>query len=163
MYGVIQTDAAINPGNSGGPLVDLSGNVVGINTMIYSGAQGLGFAVSSNTCKKVINNIQSKGSMKWPYLGVKVATMTQDVADSEQIQFVEGAIVMDVISGSPASKAGIKKDDIIVSIDGKKITTADELVSAIRVHNVGDRVSLEIARQGNLDKINLQVVLGSQS
>jgi serine protease Do len=163
MYGVIQTDAAINPGNSGGPLVDLNGNVIGINTMIYSGAQGLGFAVSSDTCKKVVDNILGKGVMKWPYLGVQVTTMTQDIADSEQVDFTDGAIVINVISGSPAFKAGIEKGDIIVSIDEKKITTADELVSAIRAHNVGDRVSLEIVRQGNLNKINLQIVLGAQS
>lgn len=163
MYGVIQTDAAINPGNSGGPLVDLSGNVIGINTMIYSGAQGLGFAVSSNTCKKVIDNIQSKGSMKWPYLGVQVATMTQDIADSENISFVEGAIVMSVVSGSPASKAGVQANDIIVSIDNKKITTADELVSAIRSHNVNDKITLGIVRKGLSNQINLRVVLGSQS
>jgi serine protease Do len=163
MYGVIQTDAAINPGNSGGPLVDLNGNVIGINTMIYSGAQGLGFAVSSDTCKKVVDNILGRGVMKWPYLGVQVTTMTQDIADSEQVDFTDGAIVINVISGSPAFKAGIEKGDIIVSIDEKKITTADELVSAIRAHNVGDRVSLEIVRQGNLNKINLQIVLGAQS
>ena len=163
MYGVIQTDAAINPGNSGGPLVDLNGNVIGINTMIYSGAQGLGFAVSSDTCKKVVDNILGKGAMKWPYLGVQVTTMTQDIADSEQAEFTEGAIVINVISGGPASKAGIKKGDIIVSMDEKKVTTADELVSAIRAHNVGDKISLEIVRQGNIDKINLQVVLGAQS
>ncbi|MCX6088260.1 MAG: trypsin-like peptidase domain-containing protein [Caldiserica bacterium] len=163
MYGVIQTDAAINPGNSGGPLVDLSGNVVGINTIIYSGAQGLGFAVSSNTCKKVINNIQSTGSMKWPYLGVQIATMTQDVADSENTSFVEGAIVMTVISGGPASKAGVQTGDIIISIDDKRITTADELVSSIRAHNVGDKITLGIIRKSSSNQINLQVVLGSQS
>ena len=163
MYGVIQTDAAINPGNSGGPLVDLSGNVVGINTMIYSGAQGLGFAVSSNTCKKVINNIQSTGSMKWPYLGVQVATMTQDVADSENTSFVEGAIVMTVISDGPASKAGVQTGDIIISVDDKRITTADELVSSIRAYNVGDKITLGIIRKSGSNQINLQVVLGSQS
>jgi serine protease Do len=163
MYGVIQTDAAINPGNSGGPLVDLSGNVVGINTMIYSGAQGLGFAVSSNTCKKVIDTIQSKGTMKWPYLGVQVATMTQDVADSENTSFVEGAIVMTVISGGPASKAGVQTGDIIISVDDKRITTADELVSSIRAYNVGDKITLGIIRKSGSNQINLQVVLGSQS
>lgn len=163
MYGVIQTDAAINPGNSGGPLVDLSGNVIGINTMIYSGAQGLGFAVSSNTCKKVINNIQSTGSMKWPYLGVQIATMTQDVADSENTSFVEGAIVMTLISDGPASKAGVQTGDIIISVDDKRITTADELVSSIRAHNVGDKITLGIIRKSSSNQINLQVVLGSQS
>lgn len=163
MYGVIQTDAAINPGNSGGPLVDLNGNVIGINTMIYSGAQGLGFAVSSDICKKVVDNILGKGVMKWPYLGVQVATMTQDVADSENTSFVEGAIVMIVISGGPASKAGVQTGDIIISVDDKRITTADELVSSIRAHNVADKITLGIIRKSGSNQINLQVVLGSQS
>lgn len=163
MYGVIQTDAAINPGNSGGPLVDLSGNVIGINTMIYSGAQGLGFAVSSNTCTKVIGSILKTGTIKWPFLGVSVATMTQDIASTEGISYAEGAFVASVSANSPASKAGVQTGDIIISIDDKRITTADELVSSIRAYNVGDKITLGIIRKGGSNRINLQVVLGSQS
>jgi serine protease Do len=163
MYGVIQTDAAINPGNSGGPLVDLNGNVIGINSMIYSGAEGLGFAVSSDTCTKVINSILKTGSMQWPYLGVSVATMTEDVASSEGIPYVAGAFVASVSVNSPASKAGIAKDDIIVSIDGTKIITADQLVTAIRAHSVGDKINIELVRPNSSNPVTLDVTLAVQS
>ncbi len=163
MYGVIQTDAAINPGNSGGPLVDLTGNVIGINTMIYSDAQGLGFAVSSNTCKKVIDNLLTTGKVQWPYLGVQVSTMTEQIANENGLPYLEGAYVVGVQQLSPAARAGVKNGDIITAIDSKKIRTADELVSVIRSHNVGDTITLEIVRGTKSNVITTQATLGSQS
>lgn len=160
MYGVIQTDAAINPGNSGGPLVDLSGNVVGLNTMIYSGAQGLGFAVSSNTCVRVFDSISKTGKMEWPYMGVQLTTMTEDLATQRNIPYISGVLVERVVAGSPASRAGIRVNDVITSINGKGVKTADELVKEIRSYEVGDRVTLGIVR--NNENINVDVVLGVQ-
>ncbi|MGC8757276.1 MAG: S1C family serine protease [Caldisericaceae bacterium] len=163
MYGVIQTDTAINPGNSGGPLVDLQGNVIGINTMIYNNSQGLGFAVSSNTCEKVINDILAKGKVQWPFLGVGVTTMSESLAQQQNIKYVEGVLVSSVQAGSAASKAGIKVNDIITAIDGKAVTTSDQLISIIRGHNVGDKITLTILRANSNNPIQVTAVLGSQS
>lgn len=162
MYGVIQTDAAINPGNSGGPLVDLSGNIIGINTMIYSEAQGVGFAVSANTCKKVIDSILTKGKIEWPYLGVQLTTMTEKFAEENNLPFVEGACIISVQPLSPAARAGLKAGDIIISIDGKLIKNADEVVSEIRARDVGGKIEIELVRGSKSNKIKVQAILGSQ-
>ena len=162
MHGIIQTDAAINPGNSGGPLVSLNGEIVGINTMIYQNAQGLGFAVSSNTCKKVIDSILKNGKVEWPFLGVEVTTMTQEVADQLKIKYTPGVFVVNVLEGSAAYKAGIKKGDIITSIDGKPVKTSDELINITRSHNVGDHVIVEIMRKGLSQSLRLEVTLQAQ-
>ena len=161
MYGVIQTDTAINPGNSGGPLVDLEGNVIGINTMIYEGAEGLGFAVSSNTAKKVADSILATGSMKWAYLGVSVTTMTEEIANSNGVEYTEGAYVAQVATGSPAYRAGIRKNDIITAIDGTKITTADQLISIIRNHSPGDKITITISRNGKISDISVTLSTSS--
>jgi serine protease Do len=162
MHGVIQTDAAINPGNSGGPLVSLDGKVVGINTMIYQNAQGLGFAVSSNTCKKVINSILKNGKVEWPFLGVEVTTMTQEIADQLHMKYVPGVLVAKVMKGSAAEKAGIKQGDIITSIEGTPVKTSDQLIDIIRSHNVGDHIIVEVVRKGLKETLRLEVVLQAQ-
>ncbi len=162
MHGVIQTDAAINPGNSGGPLVSLDGKVIGINTMIYENAQGLGFAVSSNTCKKVIDQILKNGKVEWPFLGVEVTTMTPEIADQLHIQYTPGVLVAKVMKGSAADKAGIKQGDIIVSIDGKKVTTSDQLIGIIHSHNVGDHIIVEVKRKGLPETLRLEAILQAQ-
>ncbi len=163
MYGVIQTDAAINPGNSGGPLVDLEGKVIGINTMIYSEGQGLGFAVSSNTAKKVVDNLLKTGKVKWPFLGVQIVTMTQQVASYYGIPFREGALIVSVQTLSPAAKAGLMKNDVIVSIDGKQVKTADDVVAIIRAHEVGEKMVLEVLRGESSTPIKIEATLGSQN
>jgi len=160
MYGVIQTDAAINPGNSGGPLVNLKGEVIGINTMIYQNAQGLGFAVSSNTAKKVIDSILKTGTVKWAYLGVQVTTMTQNIADQYGIPYTEGAFVADAVVGSPAYMAGIRKYDIITAVNDKVIKTSDDLVSTIGNYSPNDRVKITVSRKGKT--MDFEVVLGSK-
>ncbi len=162
MHGVIQTDAAINPGNSGGPLVSLDGKVIGINTMIYQNAQGLGFAVSSNTCKKVIDQILKNGKVQWPFLGVEVTTMTPEIADQLHIKYTPGVLVARVLKDSAADKAGIKQGDIIVAIDGKKVETSDQLINIIRSHNVGDQIIVELKRKGLPETLRLEVTLQAQ-
>ena len=162
MHGVIQTDAAINPGNSGGPLITLDGKVIGINTMIYQNAQGLGFAVSSDTCQKVINSILKNGKVEWPFLGVEVTTMTSEIANQLDMKYTPGVLVTKVMQGSAADKAGIKQGDIITSIDGREVKTSDQLINIIRSHNVGDHIIIEVKRKGLSQTLRLEAVLEAQ-
>jgi len=162
MYGIIQTDAAINPGNSGGPLVNLEGEVVGINTMIYSQAQGLGFAVSADTCAKVIDNIKKTGKMEWPYIGVEITTMTEELASKVNLEYVPGIAVINVMPGSPAENAGITQGDIIVSIDGISVDTVDGFLKIVRSRNAGDSIMLEVKRKNISEVIKLELTLGVQ-
>ncbi|MGB9666001.1 MAG: S1C family serine protease [Candidatus Cryosericum sp.] len=148
LVGVVQTDAAINPGNSGGPLVDLSGRVVGINTMIYQNAQGLGFSVSINTARKVYDAIIKNGKITWPALGIQGATLTSSIAQQYNLKISQGVYVVQVTSGSGAAAAGIKAGDVITAIDGKDMTTIDAVLSYIRSKSVGDTVSVVVNRAG---------------
>ncbi len=157
MVGVIQTDAPINPGNSGGPLINLKGEVVGINFMIESDAQGLGFAVSSNVAKKVMNEIIEYGTVSWPSLGVVITENNEAVANELNLKTDKGIVVVEVPEGS-ARKAGIKKNDVIISVDGKEIVQSEDLIAYIRSKKVGDIVTLTIDRSGK--KMDVKVQLG---
>jgi len=157
MVGVIQTDAPINPGNSGGPLINLKGEVVGINFMIESDAQGLGFAVSSNVAKKVMNEIIEYGTVSWPSLGVVITENNEAVANELNLKTDKGIVVVEVPEGS-ARKAGIKKNDVIISVDGKEIVKSEDLIAYIRSKKVGDIVTLTIDRSGK--KMDVKVQLG---
>src|SRR6185369_6972889 len=126
----IQTDASINPGNSGGPLVNMSGQVIGINTMIYSesgGNQGIGFAIPSNLASKIYNQLVRTGKVTRGYLGVIINEITPEKADGLGLTTTEGALVNDVQTDSPAAKAGIQSGDVIVGFDGKPIKDSHEL------------------------------------
>jgi len=148
LVGAVQTDAAINPGNSGGPLVDLSGRVVGINTMIYQNAQGLGFSVSVNTARKVYDAIIKNGKVTWPALGIQGATLTTSIAQQYNLKVSHGVYVVQITSGSGAQAAGLKTGDVITAIDDKPVTTMDGVLSYIRSKNVGDTVQVVIDRNG---------------
>jgi len=148
LVGVVQTDAAINPGNSGGPLVDLSGRVVGINTMIYQDAQGLGFSVSVNTAKKVYDAIIKNGKVTWPALGIQGATLTTSIAQQYNLKVSHGVYIVQMTSGSGAEAAGLKAGDVITTIDDKPMTTIDGVLSYIRSKNVGDTVQVVADRGG---------------
>ncbi|MGI6412096.1 MAG: S1C family serine protease [Syntrophomonadaceae bacterium] len=143
---LIQTDAAINPGNSGGPLLNTSGEVIGINTAVNSEAQGIGFAISINTAKEVINELIEKGKVTRPYIGVWVQTLDQELADSMGIP-AQGLIIGTIVKGSPAEKAGLKKYDVITAIDGKMINTNDELQEVLKTKRVGDTIEVKIIRE----------------
>ena len=153
---VIQTDAAINPGNSGGPLLDLSGEVVGIDTAIVSGSQSIGFALPINTIKTVINSVRNTGQIVRPYLGIRYTTITPELKDTDKLAYDYGILVAPgegdnapaVIPGSPAAKAGIVEGDIILSIDGVKLDADHDLVQLIRQKNVGDYVKLQVYSKG---------------
>ncbi|MFA4953708.1 MAG: trypsin-like peptidase domain-containing protein [Patescibacteria group bacterium] len=148
LVGVVQTDAAINPGNSGGPLVDLSGRVVGINTMIYQNAQGLGFSVSVNTARKVYDAIIKDGKVTWPALGIQGATLTTSIADQYILKVSQGVYIVQITSGSGAQAAGLKAGDVITAIDDKPMTTIDGVLGYIRSRNVGDTVQVVADRKG---------------
>lgn len=161
---VIQTDAAINPGNSGGALVDRFGKLIGINTAIFGGNgdanAGIGFAVPSNTAARVANQIISGGKVQHPFIGVIGETVTPELAKSRKLGVDQGALVVDFTAGSPAKTAGIKTGDVIVSVDGKPVTSMDDLVLQVRQHAVGESVNVEIYRNGQ--KQTLQVKVGEK-
>lgn len=144
LYDVIQTDAAINPGNSGGPLINLQGEVVGINTAKVTAVEvsGVGFAVSSNTARTVVQEIIEKGYVSRPYLGITIMTVTPSIARSYDLATNEGALITRLVTGSPADEAGLSPGDVIIRFDGQMIITADDVVLAIRAHEIGDEVEI---------------------
>ncbi len=163
MDGMIQTDAAINEGNSGGPLVDLAGEVVGINTMIVrsSGntvAEGLGFAIPSNTAATIAQQIIQKGYFSRPYLGVQYQEITPAVAARYGLPVDWGAYVTDIDPGSPAAQAGIQQGDIITQIGKQQLGQNISYFNALFAYKAGDTVTVTLAR-GN-QTLNLQVTLG---
>jgi len=144
--GLIQTDAPINPGNSGGALVNSAGEVIGINTAIYQGAQGIGFAIPIHLAKSIADQIISKGYASHPWMGVYLDTVDAQMSAYYRLPVDYGAIIMDIVKNGPADKAGIKRGDIIIEFNGEKITTADDLVVRVMRCKVGDRIKLGIAR-----------------
>ena len=156
--GFLQTDAAINPGNSGGPLLDISGKVVGINTAIVPYAQGIGFAVPVNMAKQVMDDLIKFGRVKRGWLGVYIQPLTKEFADNYGIDGENGAIVSDVMDDSPASKAGLERGDVILTVGSDKVKNSQDFVSKIRNRLAGEKVSLGVVR--NRKKITVDVVLG---
>lgn len=157
----IQTDASINRGNSGGPLFDMNGNVVGINTAIFSqsgGSVGIGFAVSSNLAKQVTDQLKQYGRTKRGWLGVLIQEISKEIADSLGMKSVKGALVSSATEGGPAQKAGVKTGDVILKFNGIDIDTMKELPKVVAGTPVGKSVPLVILRNGK--KITLNVVLG---
>lgn len=160
---IIQTDAAINFGNSGGPLLNLAGQVVGVNTAISQEGQLIGFAIPINQAKKVIESVQQFGRIVRPYLGVRYVLVTEAIAEQNALAVDYGALIskgedetdLAVIPGSPAEKAGIAENDIILEFEGKKITPETSLVSQIQLHNPGDTVRLKILHDGQEKDISV--------
>ena len=147
----IQTDASINPGNSGGALVNLAGELVGINTAILSrtgGNIGIGFAIPSNMMKTVMNQLIKYGKVQRGVLGVNIQTLTPDIAESMGLANVTGALVSQVVEGSPAEKAGIKAGDVVTAVNGKPVKDAASLRNAIGLLGVGERVDVALMRDG---------------
>lgn len=157
--GFLQTDAAINPGNSGGPLLDLEGKVVGINTAIIPYAQGIGFAVPVDMAKQVLDDLVKYGTVKRGWLGVYIQPLTQEFAEAYGVEGDGGAVVSDVVDDSPAAKAGLRRGDVIVAVDGEEIGDHTDLSLRIRSHLEGDKVRLTVIREGSEREVN--VTLGS--
>ena len=148
LFGMLQTDAAINPGNSGGPLVNAQGQVIGINTAIAnpSEAQNIGFAIPVSAAKPIIADLQA--GRKPAFLGVASVTVTPAIARERNLSVQQGALVTQVTSGSPASDAGIKVNDVITSIDGKTVQTEQDVQTIVRQHRPGDKVTVVVVRSG---------------
>ena len=157
----IQTDASINRGNSGGPLFDMEGNVVGINTAIFSqsgGSVGIGFAISSNLAKQVTDQLKQYGRTKRGWLGVLIQEISKEIADSLGMKSAKGALVSSATEGGPAQKAGVKTGDVILKFNDININSMKELPKVVAGTPVGKSVPLVILRNGK--KIILKVVLG---
>lgn len=154
LQGLLQTDAAINPGNSGGPLVNIEGQVIGINTAVAGNAEGIGFAIPINQAKAGIESVKNHGELLKPYLGVRYATIDNELAAEEGLPVEDGAYVRPssgdspVISDSPADEAGIQAGDIITAVDGQKLNQRYPLSARLSRYQVGDTVELTVLRDG---------------
>ncbi len=153
---IIQTDAAINPGNSGGPLLDVSGKVIGINVAMAQGAQSVGFAIPVNQIRRTVEDVKATGKISTPYIGVRYAILDEAAQKENSLPFAYGAIVLRgtkptefaVIPGSPADKAGIVENDIILEIDGTRIDTDHPLGNIIAKYRPSDEVTLKLWHKG---------------
>lgn len=152
---LIQTDAAINPGNSGGPLLNSSGEVIGVNVATTEGAQNIGFAIPINSVKTIVDEFVQKGSVSRPFLGIKYRFISKDVAILNEVP--QGAYVQEVVQGSPAEKAGILEGDIITKINGQSINEEGKVAEIISKSSVGANVELEVWRDGKTIKLPAQI------
>jgi Do/DeqQ family serine protease len=156
----IQTDAAINPGNSGGPLLNINGEVIGINTAIVAAGQGIGFAIPVNMAKEIIPQLIKKGKVSRGWLGVSIQQVTNDLASSFGLKSAQGALVSEVIAGSPAAKAGIRQGDVIVRFAGKSVRDVQQLQRMVAETPVGAKVDVTVFRAGK--EMNISLVVASQ-
>ncbi|MGD1872103.1 MAG: HhoA/HhoB/HtrA family serine endopeptidase [Mastigocoleus sp.] len=151
----IQTDAAINPGNSGGPLLNSNGEVIGMNTAIIRGAQGLGFAIPMNTVQRIAQELVEKGKVDHPFLGIQMLTLNKEVKERLNSEFgtpsvsaEKGVLLMRIVPRSPAAKAGLRAGDVIVSINGQNVTKNEEVQKIVEKSKVGVPLKVEIDRNG---------------
>ncbi|MDZ8024025.1 MAG: HhoA/HhoB/HtrA family serine endopeptidase [Nostoc sp. SerVER01] len=160
----IQTDAAINPGNSGGPLLNGRGEVIGINTAIRPDAMGIGFAIPIDKAKAIASALQRDGKVAHPYLGVQMVTLTPELAKQNntdpnspiQIPEVNGVFVMQVVPNSPAASAGIRRGDVIVQVDGKPITSAEQLQNLVEDSRLGQVLQVKVQRGNQTQQISVR-------
>ena len=156
----LQTDAAINPGNSGGPLLNMDGKVIGINTAIVPYAQGLGFAIPVNKAKEIMGDLVSYGHVKRGWLGVSVRNITPEMAKAYKVGGENGAMVNDVFKGDPADKAGLKRGDVIVELNGGKIKDSNDFINKVRTLAPGSIAKIGVVRKGK--HMNFNVKLGER-
>lgn len=156
----IQTDAAINPGNSGGPLVNIKGELVGINTAIFSrtgGYQGIGFAVPCNMAKSVMTQLIADGRVTRGWLGVTIQNFTPELAHEFGLKSITGALVTEIFKGSPAAKAGVKRGDVILEVNGKKIKNVETLRNLVAQSKVGGKIKLKVSRDKKILFLNADI------
>lgn len=155
---LIQTDAAINPGNSGGPLLNIHGEVIGINTAIRSDAQNIGFAIPIDSAKDVLSELLAGGTIKRPYVGVYMQELDEKLARSLGLtKGAQGVVVAQIASGSPADQAGLQQGDLIERVDGKAVNSSKEVQSIVRGHKVGESINMLVLRSGKLMALTIKV------
>jgi len=159
LYDLIQTDAAINPGNSGGPLVNMAGQLVGINVAIAAEAENIGFAISTNTAIPVVKSLMEQGQVVRPWLGVSILTVTPMIQYEFDLSVSEGALIVEVFADSAADEAGLTPGDVIIRLGDQEVKTSEDLRSAIQAHEPGDQVSVTYVR-GSAQK-TISVTLGT--
>lgn len=156
----IQTDASINPGNSGGPLLDIHGRLIGINTVIASRtgqSAGIGFAIPINMIKPLLNDLEEKGSVTRGWMGVTIQSVNTDLAEALDLDGVEGALIAEVVEEGPADKAGVEAGDVIMKFDGTVIRDSGHLSQVVAASRVGDKVKIEVMRDGKQKSLSLKV------
>ena len=163
--GLLQTDAAINHGNSGGPLINLAGQVVGINTMVVRGgmsdAEGLGFAIPSNVAQNVVRNLIETGDARHPFLGIQYQQLNPQLATEMGLNVTQGALLDTIIEGTPADRAGLHPGDVIITIQGQPVDDRHSLVSLLLEHVAGETITLEVMRDGST--IQTELTLGKRA
>ncbi|MDP9367775.1 MAG: PDZ domain-containing protein, partial [Chloroflexota bacterium] len=161
---LVQHDAAINPGNSGGPLLNLSGEVIGVNTLgIPLGedgnpVQGLFFAVPSNTVKQIVDSLIKEGEVVYPYFGIRYEPVTEEIAAQLNLVGDDGVLVTEAIPGDPAADAGIQADDVILAIGGEQIDARNSFQDVLFDHEPGETVEVTLDRRG--ERVQVRVTLG---
>ena len=149
---MLQTDAAINPGNSGGPLLNIKGEVIGINTLVSASGQGLGFAIPINTIQQNLNDLMTKGKLSHSWLGVSLRDVHLDEDTRNYLNLdkdLNDVVMLSPVKNGPAAKAGLRQYDVVLEVNHQPIKTSDELIKLIRKYKVGDKVTLLISRNGN--------------
>jgi S1-C subfamily serine protease len=150
----IQTDAAINPGNSGGPLLNASGQVIGMNTAIIQGAQGLGFAIPINTAQQIANQLVTQGKVEHPFLGIQMVTLTPELKQNINsnpnaglsVDEDQGVLIAKVMPNSPAAKAGLRAGDVIHKINSQPVKNAEDVQKSVEAARVGSNLQVELRR-----------------
>ncbi len=160
LHGLIQTDAAINPGNSGGPLLNLAGEVVGINTSLIPSAHGIGFAIAIDTAKPVVRALLAHGRVVRAAMGLAAVTVTPQVADANDLGVARGALVTSVDAGGPADTAGVRVGDVVMAIQGARVSGLHDLHERMARHRGGETVEVAIRRKD--DALRLRIVLGDE-
>ncbi|HEY9763329.1 MAG TPA: HhoA/HhoB/HtrA family serine endopeptidase [Trichocoleus sp.] len=160
----IQTDAAINPGNSGGPLLNVQGQVIGMNTAIIQRAQGLGFAIPINTVQRIADQLAATGKVDHPYLGIQMATLTPQLKEELNsnpnspmtVNEDKGVLIVQVMPNSPAARAGLKPGDVIQSVENQAVTESEQVQAAVEASQVGRDLSLSILREGRQERVSVR-------
>lgn len=159
----IQTDASINPGNSGGALIDTDGNLVGINSAIYSrsgGSMGIGFAIPATLARQVMEQIVAQGNVTRGWIGIEAQDITPELADSFRLSKAQGALVAGVLRGSPAERAGLRAGDILLAIEGKPVIDSGSMLNLIAALKPNQKASVQIARAGEI--ISVSILIGKR-
>ncbi|MNR22462.1 putative serine protease HtrA [compost metagenome] len=161
---LLQTDASINPGNSGGPLLNLKGEVIGINVAVSENSQGIGFAIPTSTINEVLDKLKNNQAIPKkpvPFIGASLMTLTDEVAKQMGTNVKEGSVVSEIVYKSPAYSADLRPYDIITGADGKNFATKEDLIAYIQTHKVGDKVKLNVVR--NDSKLDVTVTIGDKN